>query len=146
MKKKVLSLLLAAVMVTGLTACGTNEGGGNSKSDSGNETSQESEDAGDSEDTGDSEDAGDGEDAGDSEAAGSNYEGVELTYWSMWANTEPQGKVIQAAVDKFQEETGAKVTIEWKNRDVKDILNSALESKKKSTCSRTIIRELLRTM
>ena len=47
----------------------------------------------------------------------------------MWANTEPQGKVIQAAVDKFQEETGAKVTIEWKNRDVKDILNSALESK-----------------
>ena len=34
-------------------------------------------------------------------------------------------------MDKFQEETGAKVTIEWKNRDVKDILNSALESKEK---------------
>lgn len=125
MKKKIVSLLLVAMMATGLVACGGNNGGNKTNESSGtqtNETSGEEEAGGD-----ETEEAGGDE---TEEAGGSgDYSGVELTYWSMWANTEPQGKVIQAAVDKFQEETGAKVTIEWKNRDVKDILNSALESK-----------------
>ncbi|EOS27030.1 hypothetical protein C806_00622 [Lachnospiraceae bacterium 3-1] len=125
MKKKIVSLLLVAMMATGLVACGGNNGGNKTNESSGtqtNETGGEEEAGGD-----ETEEAGGDE---TEEAGGSgDYSGVELTYWSMWANTEPQGKVIQAAVDKFQEETGAKVTIEWKNRDVKDILNSALESK-----------------
>lgn len=56
------------------------------------------------------------------------YDGVELTYWSMWQNTEPQGKVLQEAVDAWSEETGASVNIEWKGRDIKNILGAALEA------------------
>ncbi len=98
MKKKVLSVLLAAVMAMSLAACGSS-GGGNST---------------------------DGSD--DSSTGGGQYDGVELTYWSMWSNTEPQGKVLQEAVNAWMEETGANVTIEWKGRDIKNILASALES------------------
>lgn len=102
MKKKVISVLLAAVMVTGLVAgCGSS---GGDDSSSGSDSSS---------------------------SGGGEYEGVELTYWSMWTNTEPQGKVLQAAVDAWSEETGAKVTIEWKGRDIKNILGSALESQEK---------------
>lgn len=124
-KKKIVSLLLVAMMAAGLVACGGNNGNGNKANEtSGNETSEA---GGEEEADGDEAET---EEAGGEEAGGSgDYSDVELTFWSMWANTEPQGKVIQAAVDKFQEETGAKVTIEWKNRDIKNILNSALESK-----------------
>ena len=31
-----------------------------------------------------------------------------IVYWSMWEATEPQGKVIQEAVDAYMEETGVK--------------------------------------
>ncbi len=64
-----------------------------------------------------------GADSGDKK-----YDGVELTYWSMWQNTEPQGKVLQEAVDAWAEETGATVNIEWKGRDIKNILGAALEA------------------
>lgn len=64
-----------------------------------------------------------GADSGDKK-----YDGVELTYWSMWQNTEPQGKVLQEAVDAWSEETGATVNIEWKGRDIKNILGAALEA------------------
>lgn len=56
---------------------------------------------------------------------------VELTYWSMWSSAEPQGKVIQEAADAFKEKTGVTVNIEWKNRDIKTILATALEAKEK---------------
>lgn len=39
-----------------------------------------------------------------------------LVYWSMWEATEPQGKVIQEAVDAFTEETGIKVDLQFKGR------------------------------
>ncbi len=64
-------------------------------------------------------DGGSGSDGGD---------GGEITYWSMWTNAEPQGKVIQEAADAYEEETGVHVNIEWKGRDVKNILGSALEA------------------
>lgn len=64
-----------------------------------------------------------GADSGDKK-----YDGVELTYWSMWQNTEPQGKVLQEAVEAWSEETGATVNIEWKGRDIKNILGAALEA------------------
>ena len=57
--------------------------------------------------------------------------GVELTYWSMWSNTEPQGQVIQEAADAWAEETGGTVNIEWKGRDIKQILSSSLEAEEK---------------
>ena len=93
MKKKVISVLLATAMVTGLVAgCGSSS------------------------------------DGGDSNSGGGKYDGVELTYWSMWQNTEPQGQVLQEAVDAWEEETGATVNIEWKGRDIKNILGAALEA------------------
>ncbi|OUP81475.1 ABC transporter substrate-binding protein [Lachnoclostridium sp. An169] len=99
MKKKVISVLLAAVMVTGLVAgCGSGGGSGN------------------------------GGDGSEQTGGGGEYDGVELTYWSMWSNTEPQGQALQEAVDAWEAETGATVNIEWKGREIKDILSSSLEA------------------
>lgn len=55
-------------------------------------------------------------------------ESEELTYWSMWNNTEPQAKVIQEAIDAYTEETGIKVNVEWKGRDLGTVLQAALEA------------------
>lgn len=62
----------------------------------------------------------------DGEAA--DYSDVTLNFWSMWSSTEPQGKVIQEAADAFKEKTGATVNIEWKGRDIKTIVLTALEA------------------
>jgi len=59
------------------------------------------------------------------------YEGVELTYWSMWSAGEPQALVIEEAAKAFEAETGAKVNIEWKGRDIKTLLSAALEAGEK---------------
>ncbi len=56
------------------------------------------------------------------------YSGVTLTMWSMWSAGEPQAKVIKAAAEAFEAETGAKVEIEWKGRDINTLLSAALES------------------
>jgi raffinose/stachyose/melibiose transport system substrate-binding protein len=40
----------------------------------------------------------------------------ELTYWSMWTKDEPQGKVLQHAIDCFGKQTGVKVTVQWLGR------------------------------
>ncbi len=69
--------------------------------------------------------------SGSGDSGSGEYDGVELTYWSMWSNTEPQGQVLREAVDAWSAETGANVTIEWKGRDIKNILSSALESQEK---------------
>ena len=115
MKKKLVGLLLCAAMVgtTVLAGCGGDSG-----------SSDDSSTTEDSTATDDAEE----ESSDDSAEGGANYDGVELTYWSMWTNAEPQGKVLQEAVDAFQEQTGAKVTIEWKGRDIKNILSSSLEA------------------
>lgn len=52
----------------------------------------------------------------------------EITYWSMWNSTEPMAKVVQEAIDDYTEETGVKVKVEWKGRDIKTILQAALEA------------------
>ena len=59
------------------------------------------------------------------------YEGVELTYWSMWSSGEPQALVIEEAAKAFETETGAKVNIEWKGRDIKTLLSASLEAGEK---------------
>lgn len=40
-----------------------------------------------------------------------------IVYWSMWNATEPQGQVIQKAVDAYVAATGNKVVLEFKGRD-----------------------------
>ncbi len=59
------------------------------------------------------------------------YAGVEIVYWSMWNSTEPQAQVIKEAAAAFEKETGAKVTIEWKGRDIQKIISAALEQGEK---------------
>ena len=59
------------------------------------------------------------------------YEGVELTYWSMWNSAEPQGQALMAAAEAFEAETGAVVNFEWRGREIKNILASSLEAQEK---------------
>ena len=101
--KKLMSMLLAGCMVFSLTACGSKN---NDEGTTGNNSTEGN-------DTTVSADAG------------------ELTYWSMWNNTEPQAQIIQEAIDAYTAETGIKVNVEWKGRDLGTVLQSALEAGEK---------------
>ena len=107
--KKILSVLLAAVMVLGLLAgCADKPVETNNPPASNPPASQPADDS--------------------SEPAGKQYDGVELTMWSMWSSGEPQANVIEAAKAAFEEQTGAKITIEFKGRDVNKVLTASLEA------------------
>ena len=76
MKKKVISILLSSVMAMSVLAgCGGSDA---PKEDEKKEETAKSE--------------------GSEEKAEAS--GDTLVYWSMWESTEPQGKVIQEAVDR----------------------------------------------
>lgn len=52
----------------------------------------------------------------------------ELTYWSMWNDTEPQGEAWQKIIDGFMDKyPNVKVNVQWCGRDNKKILKPALE-------------------
>ncbi|MCD8132133.1 MAG: extracellular solute-binding protein [Lachnospiraceae bacterium] len=113
MKRKMVSLLLAAAMVTGLLAgCSSSSASSTSSS----ETSESTEETADT------------TEAAEETSDLADYSGVTLTYWSMWTSTEPQAEVIQQAADAFSEQTGATINIEWKGRDISSVILSALES------------------
>ena len=118
--KKFLSVLLAAVMVLAMLAgCSSNPGGeGTNPPETQPAESQPAE-------------SQPGEESKAPEGGDKNYEGVELTMWSMWTSEEAQAKVISEAAAAFEEPTGAKVNIEFKGRDVNTLLSAALESKEK---------------
>ncbi|MGX7824986.1 ABC transporter substrate-binding protein [Actinokineospora sp. 24-640] len=40
----------------------------------------------------------------------------ELTYWSMWTQDEPQGKVLSKAIRCFTDKTGVQVNVQWLGR------------------------------
>ncbi len=63
--------------------------------------------------------------------ADKQYDGVELTMWSMWSSGEPQANVIEEAAAAFKEQTGATVNIEFKGRDVNKVLSASLEAEEK---------------
>jgi ABC-type glycerol-3-phosphate transport system substrate-binding protein len=54
--------------------------------------------------------------------------GETFTYWSMWQESEPQGKVVAAAIADFEQETGVDVQVEWQGRDNVTKLVAALRS------------------
>lgn len=112
--KKLLAIFLASVLTVGLAACG---GSAESKpaSTGGESTSAPAESTSG---TGTSETAG-----GD---LGAIEDGAELVYWTMWNEAEPQGMVIQEAVDAFSEATGVKVDINFNGRDIRKTLEPAL--------------------
>jgi ABC-type glycerol-3-phosphate transport system substrate-binding protein len=53
-------------------------------------------------------------------------DGAKLVYWTMWNEAEPQGTVIQEAVDAFTAETGVPVEINFNGRDIRKTLEPAL--------------------
>lgn len=90
MKKKIVSVLLCAAMVTGMTVgCG-----------------------------------------GSSDDGGSGSSGEKLVYWAMWSEEEPQAKVIKEAVEKYTEDTGVEVDVQFKGRNgQREGLQPALDAK-----------------
>ncbi|OZM70952.1 sugar ABC transporter substrate-binding protein [Amycolatopsis antarctica] len=40
----------------------------------------------------------------------------EFSYWSMWTEDEPQGKVMSKAIKCFTEKTGVKINVQWQGR------------------------------
>lgn len=100
-KSKFLSVLLCGAMVaTALTACGNNNTETDAPQTSGNESQAESKAEG----------------------------GKELVYWSMWTANEPQAEVIKEAIAAYEEASGNTVKVEWKGRDIKTLIQAALES------------------
>ena len=117
-KKKILCLLMASVMSLSLLAgCGSKPAESSQP-----DTSSQSEDS-QAEQPAQEEPAAEAEQSG-----GAQYDGVELTMWSMWTSSEPQAQVIQEAAAAFEEKTGAKVNIEWKGRDINQVLSASLEA------------------
>ena len=57
---------------------------------------------------------------------------VELNYWSMWNEAEPQGAVIKEAAKAFEEShPGVKINISWMGREIVNILATKLEAGEK---------------
>ncbi|HHV12489.1 MAG TPA: carbohydrate ABC transporter substrate-binding protein [Clostridiales bacterium] len=112
MKKKLLSLLLCTAMaVSMLTGCGS---GGSKDSTTGTTA-----------DSGKTTDNTTGKTTDGSDAAG----GKTIVYWSMWEATEPQGKVIQEAVNTYMADTGNKVDLQFKGRTgIREGLQPALDA------------------
>ena len=53
-----------------------------------------------------------------------------IEYWSMWNETEPQGQVIQEAVNDFTAQNpGVTVNINWQGRDIRKTIKAALDAK-----------------
>ncbi len=73
--------------------------------------------------------AGTGFASGNKEAADDNAETVNLVWWSMWNESEPQAKVYKEAVaDYMSKHPGVNVEIQWNGRDLRKILQPALDA------------------
>ena len=107
--KKILSVLLASVMVLALLAgCSSKPSGEESKAPE-NSTPVSAEES--------------------KAPEGNSGEGKTITMWSMWSTGEPQANVIEEAAAAYEAETGVKVNIEFKGRDVNKVLTASLEAK-----------------
>lgn len=94
MKKKIISVLLSSVMAMSVLAGCGGSGDAEKEEPKTEDTAKEN-----------------GGDEGKTESSGDT-----LVYWSMWESTEPQGQVIQEAVNAYTEETGVKVDLQFKGR------------------------------
>lgn len=121
MKKKFISIMMASAMaVSLLSGCGSSSKPAETTAAPATETPATEAPAADAETT-----------APAADAAAADYSGVTLNFWSMWSSAEPQGKVITEAAEAFKEKTGATINIEWKGRDIKSIIQTALEAGEK---------------
>ena len=63
------------------------------------------------------------------EAAAPSGDAVELAFWSMWNENEPQAKVIQSWIDAFQQENpNVKISPVWNGRQNQTLVRTALNS------------------
>ncbi len=99
--KKIIAMLLVLAMALSLVACGAKE-----------ETPAETQ-------------------AAAPAATEAAAEPVVITYWSMWNEAEPQGQVISEAAAAYEAKTGVKVNIEWKGREINQVLSASLEAGEK---------------
>lgn len=53
----------------------------------------------------------------ETEAAQRKYEGVQLQYWSLLGETDPEAAVLRQAAQDFEQATGASVTLNWLGGD-----------------------------
>lgn len=62
----------------------------------------------------------------------SDAEQIELNYWSMWNEAEPQGAVINEAVAAFEaEHPNVKINVNWMGRDIIKVIATKLEAGEK---------------
>ena len=106
--KKILSALLASVMVLAMLAGCSNQSGASSNPPAESNPPAASQPA----------------ENNNNQSTG----GKTITMWSMWSSGEPQANVISAAAAAFEEQTGVKVNIEFKGRDVNKVLAASLEA------------------
>ncbi len=107
--KKFIALLLAFIMVLSLGACAT--GAPVESNPPANDDTQPQ--------------------AGGNDTPDVPEDPKEIVFWSMWNDGEPQAEVIKEAAAAYETKTGVKVIIEWKGRDVNQILSASLENKDK---------------
>ncbi len=69
--------------------------------------------------------------------------GETLTYWSMWQRGEPQSRVLQSAIDAFEEESGARVDVQWAGREVGKKVRAAANSDRVPDLTDNSAEELL---
>lgn len=124
MKKIVSLLMVSALSLSILAGCGSTPADNTQADNSSQSTASQTEETAKTEEPA-KEETTEGEEAA---TDGKSYEGVELTMWSMWTSSEPQAQVVQEAADAFGEQTGAKITIEWKGRDINQVLSASLEA------------------
>lgn len=64
---------------------------------------------------------------GQQEAA--NSDSVNLVYWSMWNETEPQAMVLKDAIKDFEKmNPGVKIDVQWNGREIRKTLQPALDA------------------
>ncbi len=61
-------------------------------------------------------------------ACGNSGSNTEIVFWSMWNDGEAQAEVIKEAAAAYEEKTGVKVNIEFKGREVNQVLSASLEA------------------
>lgn len=66
----------------------------------------------------------------DGDSGSGSKDGGKLVYWAMWSEEEPQAKVIKAAIEKYTEDTGVEVDVQFKGRNgQREGLQPALDAK-----------------
>lgn len=68
------------------------------------------------------------EPATDNGGASAPKSDAKLVYWTMWNETEPQGKVLSEAVEAYTKKTGVKVDVNFNGRDIRKNLQPALDA------------------